>query len=776
MPQPVSTYRVQIRPGFDLTATADLVGYLAALGVTHLYASPLAQAAPASEHGYDVVDPSRVDAGRGGEQGLRELHAALSGHRLGMVVDIVPNHVGVEVPSANPAWWDVLRHGPASRFAHWFDIDWSATGRVVLPVLDDSPDATAHLRVKDGELRYRDHRFPLAPGTEGGDPRQVHDRQHYRLVSWRRGDAEVNYRRFFAVSGLAALRMEDPRVFEAIHELVLDWASAGEVDGIRVDHPDGLADPAGYLAALDRRTPPGTWVLAEKILAVGETLPATWACAGSTGYDALREVCGLFVDPTAEPAMTELDRQVTGATTDWPELAHACRRAVATGILRAELTRLVALAPESDPEPARIADALTEIMACFGVYRTYLPEGAGYLRRAANEAVRRRPDLAEPITALVARLVDPADPLAVRFQQTSGAVMAKGVEDTAFYRYTRFTALNEVGGDPSRFGVQPKEFHAACARRQRRWPAGMTTLSTHDTKRSEDVRARLAVLSELPREWAAAVRDWAEAAPCGAFGHLLWQTAVGAWPIQCERLHAYCEKAMREAGDHTTWADPDRGYEAAVHRAVDRLYDDGALASQVAAFADRITPYGWTNSLGQKLVQLTMPGVPDVYQGSELWDYSLVDPDNRRPVDFATRGVLLDGLDRTSRRGHPGEDAAGGAPPVDQTGAAKLLVVSRALRLRRDLPEAFTSYAPLRARGVAAGHALAFDRGGAITVVTRLPAGLERDGGWHDTVLTLPPGRWHDVLTGTSHPGGAEMPVASLLDRLPVALLHQAGK
>ncbi|HEX5496857.1 MAG TPA: malto-oligosyltrehalose synthase [Mycobacteriales bacterium] len=768
MPVPVSTYRVQIRPGFDLAATAELVGYLADLGVTHLYASPLVQAAPASQHGYDVVDPDRVDHERGGEPGLRRLRAALSAHGLGLVADIVPNHVGVQVPPANPAWWDVLRHGPTSRFAHWFDIDWSATGTVVLPVLDDSPDALALLRVEDGELRYRRHRFPIAPGTGDGDPRAVHDRQHYRLVPWRRGDAEVNYRRFFAVSGLAALRVEDPRVFEATHRLVLDWAATGVLDGIRVDHPDGLADPTGYLAALDRRTPPGTWVVVEKILAGGETLPAGWACAGTTGYDALREVCGLFVDPAAEPALTGLDREVTGAAADWPALSHSCRRAVATGILRAELRRMVALAPEIDPDPGTVADALAEILACFEVYRTYLPEGTGYLERAGSAAVRSRPELAGPVAALVARLADPRDPLAVRFQQTSGAVMAKGVEDTAFYRYTRFTALNEVGGDPSRFGVDPREFHAACAARQRHRPAGMTTLSSHDTKRSEDVRARLAVLSELPGEWAEAVRDWARAAPCGAFAHLLWQTAVGTWPIEAERLHAYCEKAMREAGDHTGWADPEPGYEAAVHQAVDRLYDGGGLAARVAAFATRITPYGWVNSLGQKLVQLTMPGVPDVYQGTELWDNSLVDPDNRRPVDFTARRALLARLDRTSGGGLA-------VPPVDRTAAAKLLVVSRAARLRRDRPEAFVSYTPLPARGTGADHALAFDRGEAITVVTRLPVGLERVGGWWDTSLPLPPGRWRDVLTGASHPGGAAVPVADLLARLPVALLHRVG-
>lgn len=793
MAQPVSLYRVQISPDFDLRATAELASYLAALGVTHLYASPLLQAAPGSLHGYDVADPSVVDAERGGEAGLRALQAALVANRLGMVADIVPNHVGVAVEHANPAWWDLLRYGPGSRYARWFDVDWGHSPRVVLPVLDDSPDALDDLTIVDDELHYFDRRFPIAPGTGAGTPREVHERQHYRLVSGRAGNVEVNYRRFFAVSGLAAVRVEDVEVFDAIHQLVLDWAESGLVDGIRVDHPDGLADPAGYLTRLDASTPAGTWVVVEKILEHGESLPAGWRCAGTTGYDALRVVCGVFVDQTAERAFTELDAELTGASHEWAELVHSCKRAVATGILRAEVRRLTALAqdPPGDPDETHptaapgqptdsaaeqsVQDALVELLAGFPVYRSYLPTGIEHLDHAAAEATRRRPDLAEVVRRLHARLVDPRDELAVRFPQVSGAVMAKGVEDTAFYRYTRFSALNEVGGDPTAFGVSPEGFHAAAHRRQRDSPAELTTLSTHDTKRAEDVRARLAVLSELPGEWAQVSRRWNRLAPCGAFGHLLWQTAVGTWPIERGRLHDYCTKAMREAGHVTSWDDPDPDYEDAVHRAVDRIYDDADLRREVAEFAARITPAGWSNSLGQKLVQLTMPGVPDVYQGCELWDNSLVDPDNRRPVDFAARRALLARLDEAA----PGPDASSvpsaAVPPVDASGAAKLLVVSRALRLRRDQPHRFTSYTPLAAVGAAAQHVLAFDRGGVIAVVTRLPVGLARDGGWRDTAIPLPPGRWSDVLTGTVHDGDAAVPLGTLLDRLPVALLNAAG-
>jgi (1->4)-alpha-D-glucan 1-alpha-D-glucosylmutase len=366
-----------------------------------------------------------------------------------------------------------------------------------------------------------------------------------------------------------------------------------------------------------------------------------------------------------------------------------------------------------------------------------------------------RPDLSPAFGALAHRLSDPNDELCVRFQQTSGAVMAKGVEDTAYYRYTRLVALNEVGGAPGRFGLTVDEFHAAQLDRSQATPHGMTTLSTHDTKRGEDVRARMAVLAELPAEWATLVGHLLEHAPVPnrSFGYLLWQTFVGVGFIARERMHAYAEKAMREAADGTGWRDPDAAFEAAVHAAVDAAYDSPDLHDPLAAFIERITPFGWTNALGQKLAQLTMPGVPDVYQGTELWEDSLVDPDNRRPVDWAARRALLTSLDAP--------------PPVDATGAAKLWIVSRTLRLRRDRPALFGSYAPLWARGPAADHVVAFDRGGAITVATRRPVALERAGGWRDTTLELPPST--DVFTGRHYPG--EVPVAELLQTLPVALL-----
>jgi (1->4)-alpha-D-glucan 1-alpha-D-glucosylmutase len=748
-----ATYRVQVRPDFGLAATAELVDYLADLGVSHLYTSPLLTAVPGSAHGYDVVDHTQVNPEIGGEPGRQLLVSALRAAGLGLVVDIVPNHAGVAVPHANPAWWDVLRHGRESDYAGWFDIDWSR-GRLLIPVLADEQDALDQLKVVADELHYYDHRFPIAPGTGAGGPREIHDRQHYELVSWRRGDAELNYRRFFSITGLAGLRVEDPAVFRATHAEVLRWYAAGEVDGIRVDHPDGLRDPHEYLSHL-RHAALDAWIVVEKILEPGERLP-DWPVAGTTGYEALAEICGVFVDPTTEAFFTTLDHHLTGRETSWPDLVHQTKYQVATTLLAAELSRMAALVPE-------IRDAkegLAELAACFPVYRSYLPFGSRYLAQARSEAGRRRPHLTSVLDQLTGRLRNPVDELAIRFQQYTGAVMAKGVEDTAFYQWSRFVARNEVGNDPSRFGVVGDEFHSTAEERRRRWPAGMTTLSTHDTKRSEDVRARLAVLAELPGDWTTVVRRWVRLAPLSdpSLAHLLWQSIVGAWPIERERLQAFAEKAAREAGLSTSWTRPSEEFERALRELVDRVYDDQDLHDDIAEFAERITPAGWSNSLGQKLLQLAMPGVPDTYQGTELWDLSLVDPDNRRPVDFAVRRELLRRLDD------------GWRPPVDASGAAKLLVVSRTLRLRRERPELFDDYRPVYAEGPTAEHVVAFDRGGVVAVATRLPIGLSRHGGWRDTALSLPGKGWEEVFTGTGY-AGSRLRLSELLADYPVALL-----
>jgi (1->4)-alpha-D-glucan 1-alpha-D-glucosylmutase len=763
---PASTYRVQLGPGLTFSGAAELIPYLRDLGVGAMYTSPVLAAVPGSTHGYDVVDPTRLSPGLGGDRGFADLAFRLREAGLGLVVDIVPNHMGIALPAANPTWWDVLRLGRASPFARFYDIDWDRAP-IMVPVLADAA-AVADLAIIDGQLAYHDLRFPLAPGTEGGTPQQVHERQHYRLTDWHRADSELNYRRFFEVTTLAAVRVEDPVVFRATHEMVLRCVADGLVTGLRVDHPDGLADPGAYFRRLAVAAP-SAWLVVEKILGADERLPALWPVAGTTGYDALRLVSGLFVDTGCDPAVTAFAAAECGPQ-DLRQMEHDAKQWVAEHILLAEVRRIARAArrclPAGQSEPRQIEPAVAELLASFSVYRSYLADDeADALQTAAAEASRRAPGLAATIGALARRMTaDPVGELAERVQQTAAMVMAKGVEDTVFYRYNRFIALNEVGGDPGRFGVTPEEFHSRVGDvAAGDHPRSMTALSTHDTKRSEDVRARLAVLSELPDEFAAAVRRWSARArlPEPTLNLLAWQSLVGAWPISQERLVRYLEKASREAKIATSWTEPNAEFDAAVAAWPKTVLTDGQLAADVEAFVTQVRDAGWSNALGQKLVQLAMPGVPDLYQGSELWDLFLVDPDNRRPVDFERRRDLLTRID------------GGWLPGLDDSGAAKLLIVTRALRLRRDRPELFGgSYEPLPAQGPAADHLFAFARCGGhlVAVATRLPVTLQRAGGWRGTTLPTGPGPWTDVLTGQPVPSGW-VAAEDLLQRYPVALL-----
>jgi (1->4)-alpha-D-glucan 1-alpha-D-glucosylmutase len=763
---PAATYRLQVHAGFRLEDAAEVAGYLADLGVTHAYSSPLLRSAEGSNHGYDTVDHAHIDEARGGQAGFDRFVAALHEHGLGLVLDLVPNHMGVADPSASPWWWDVLQHGRDSVHAAAFDIDWEfGGGKVRLPVLG-SADDVEKLEIVDGDLRYYDNRFPIAPGTDGGTAQEVHARQHYELVDWRRADADLNYRRFFAINTLAGLRVEDQAIFDATHDLVLRLVHTGAVDGLRIDHPDGLADPKGYLDRLAEASG-NRWTVVEKILEPGEDLPESWATAGTTGYDALAEVDDVLVDPAGEPAFTALDTEISGRPVDYAQLVHDCKREVTDGILGSEVARLVRVigalggAGRGAVDTTQQTEALAELLASFGVYRSYLPDGREHLDATVVAVRERRPDLTPALDELHPVLSQAGTEAATRFEQTSGPVMAKGVEDSAYYRWARFAALNEVGGDPAQFGSTVAEFHEAQVRRAERRSRSMTTLSTHDTKRSEDVRARLAVLAELPGEWAELVRGLLARHPLPdrPLAHLVWQNLVGAWPLSRERAHAYVEKAAREAGTSTTWTDPDQEFEAQLHDLVDAAFDDPTTSAEIDAFVARIAPLGWSNSLSQKLLQLTMPGVPDVYQGTELWDFSLVDPDNRRPVDYARRRELLAALD------------AGEVPGVDENGAAKLLVVSRVLRARRDHPEWFAGYEPVEVSGSAAGHVVAFDRGGIVAVATRLPARLAADG-WGDAALQLPNGPWRDLLTGERFVSDvAGIAASAVLAKLPVALL-----
>ncbi len=766
MRTPRSTYRLQIREGFDLRKAADIATYVHALGADWLYFSPLLQAEQGSDHGYDVTDHSLIDPARGGAEGLDVAAQAARRLGLGILIDIVPNHVGVATPAQSVWWWDLLTHGRESRYADAFDVDWEfGGGKVRLPVLGDPESDGAseldRLEIVDGELRYYDNRYPIAPGTadDGASPAEVHSRQNYELMSWRRADAELDYRRFFAVNTLAGIRVEIPWVFEESHAEILRWIRDGLADGLRVDHPDGLADPGGYLDALQAATG-GTYVLVEKILEGDEELPAHWATAGTTGYDALADIDRVLVDPAAREALDDLDSRLRGSsdTVSWNALIHDTKRGIADGILRSEVLRI-----ERDLGVEDAADAVAELLTCFPVYRSYLPLGREHLDAAVELALQHRPDLSEKLAQLAPVLATPGHPAAVRFQQTSGMVMAKGVEDTAFYRYNRLGSLTEVGADPAEFSIDVSEFHRRQQHRQATSPLSLTTLSTHDTKRGEDVRARIDVLAEIPEKWEQTLLALREAAPLGdgPLEQLLWESIIGAWPASRERLHAYAEKASREAGDSTTWTAPSTDFEERMHALVDSAFDDETVRALLDDLLGTIRRAGWSNSLSAKLLQLTAPGVPDVYQGSELWEMSLVDPDNRREVDFDLRQLYLAAID------------GGTIPEIDESGAAKLLVTSRALRMRRDQSDAFSRYMPVAAYGTRAEHVVAFDRGDVVTVATRLPLGLEAAGGWDDTTIQLHGRQVVDVITGRVFDGGM-LRLEALLDRYPVALLAPA--
>ncbi|TMD12684.1 MAG: malto-oligosyltrehalose synthase [Chloroflexi bacterium] len=876
----LSTYRLQLNRDFGFEAAAGVVDYLDRLGVTHLYSSPYLQAAPGSLHGYDVVDPTRVNDELGGPAGFDRLVRRLRASGLGQVLDVVPNHMATG--PQNAWWWDLLEHGPSSRYALYFDVAWDPPepklrGRILLPVLADHygrvlENGELRLERQGPELRVRyfEQRFPVAaralaqvlraiprgaasadleavaaglhalPELEPDDLDGAEDRlkalaalrrrlaallrrrrdvaqaldetvaavnadperldailelQRYRLARWQTAAWDMDYRRFFDITSLAGLRVSDPRVFEHTHRLILAWLQSRVLDGVRVDHPDGLRDPHGYFERL-RQTAPRAWIVAEKILQPDERLPEDWPVDGTTGYDAMFRTTGLFIDPQGERPLTELYQELTGEREAFAEVAYRCRHAVMRDLLGSDVRRLVALLSSVCERHRRYRDftrreleqALREVIACFPVYRSYVRASTApteadraAIDAALGTAARRVPHLDPDLLAFLRRLLllelrgGEEEEFTARFQQLTGPVTAKAIEDTAFYRFNRLLALNEVGGDPGRFGVSVDEYHRTNAQTQQGWPATMVASSTHDTKRSEDVRARLALLSEIPSLWAEAVRRWMKGNarhrrgpfPDRNIEYLLYQTLVGAHPIGEERLRAYMEKAAREAKCHTSWIEPDREYEQALRTFVEALCRDRDFQEQLAAFVEPLVEPGWRNSLGIKLLTLTAPGVPDVYQGTELWSLALVDPDNRRPVDFEERRRLLAVLETLSPEAIMAR-AGEGLP--------KLLVVARALGLRRQRPASFGragGYEPLWADGDDAGSVVAFARGDdVITVVPRLNLGLR--GGFRGTALTLPPGEWRNVLSGEAGWAG-RVRLQDLLARFPVALLARDG-
>jgi (1->4)-alpha-D-glucan 1-alpha-D-glucosylmutase len=803
---PVSTHRLQLEPDFTLDDAAALVDHLASLGVTHVYLSPILQAASGSKHGYDVIDHSKVAEGLGGDTAYARLAQRAHETGLGLVVDVVPNHMTTPTPlSLNVPLWSVLRDGRTSPYAVWFDVDWDAQdGRLLLPVLGGPLDGVLAadeitLGEQDGEpvVRYYDHVFPVAPGTDLGLPlARLLDAQHYRLASWTVGDSELNYRRFFDVTSLIAVRVEEPSVFDATHQLLVEGVRSGSIDGLRIDHPDGLADPEGYLDRLAEATD-GAWVVVEKILEGDEPLPQGWKTAGTTGYDALLRIGGLFVDPTGAEPLTRLSDELLGEPQDLDAIVAQSKRWVVSVMLATEVSRLVRLVARARPdldeaETRRVLETMLVGMDRYRIYRRPGTEPTAADAEELEAAVARGSESLDG-PALDPEVVDglvdlalgrgersdaaAADEFLVRFQQTCGPAMAKAIEDTAYYRYVRLVGLNEVGGDPRRVGVSAEDFHRFSGRLLREWPQTMTTLSTHDTKRSEDVRARLFVLAERPEAWASWVRTARELARGFRGGELdtlteyfLWQTVVGAWPISEERLQAYALKAIRESKLHTRWTEPNEAYESAVAKFLTGVVSNPEVVAHIETWVADTAAETRANVLGQKLVQLTMPGVPDVYQGTDLVDLSLVDPDNRRLVDYDDRRARLARLD-------------GGAAPADLSDE-KLLVTAAALRTRRERPEGFTgddaTYTPVP---TTSQHAVAFGRGTAagvdvVTVVTRLAGRLADAGGFGDATLELPDGEWSDALSGRAFRGGhvrldevLEGAGAGRRDGLPVALL-----
>jgi (1->4)-alpha-D-glucan 1-alpha-D-glucosylmutase len=967
---PRATYRLQFNAGFTLHDATALVPYLAELGVSHVYCSPLCRARPGSTHGYDIVDHSTFNPEIGDAGDFDALVTALRAHGMGIVLDIVPNHVGV-MGSGNAWWMDVLENGQSSRYATFFDIDWrppnpALAGRLLVPVLGDTYGSV--LERGELELRfepeagalavwYHEHRFPLDPrsyplvleraiaalpgGADADDARAelrvlcealaglpAHDdaepaqverretgrtaaqrrlaaaarapvadraiaaavagfagrpgdassydalhelleRQAFRLAYWRVAADDINYRRFFDVNDLAALCVEKDAVFEATSRFAIDLVLAGKVDGLRVDHPDGLRDPALYFRRLQQATTGAAdfdaetalaaaprrrarelplYLLAEKITAPFEKLPTGWLVHGTTGYRFANVVNGLFVDPRARATMDRTYRTFIGDYVDWPEVAYESKLMVMRTALAAELNVLanqLARIAATDRHTRdftlnSLRGALAEVIAWFPVYRTYVAESVSrddrrYIDWAVARARRRGSAVDLPTYEFVhdalcghtregsgASVVSVRE-FAMRCQQVTAPIAAKGVEDTALYRFTRLAALNEVGGDPDSFGTSVRQFHRDCRQRAATWPYEMLTTSTHDTKRSEDVRARLDVLTELPLRWRRWLQRWSRMnrvrrrvvddlpVPGPHAEYLLYQTLLGTWPLEplddaayaayLERITTYMVKAMREAKRRTSWMNVNREYETAlqafVHASLERSAG-GPFVQELDRAAREVARFGFLNGLAATLCKLTAPGVPDLYQGTELWDFSLVDPDNRRPVDFALRRGALAGL-RELASSPATARAAAVRRLLDsaEDGRAKLYVTWRALEYRRLHARLFRdgSYQPLATHGMHAAHLCAYARRlgteWCIVIVPRLCARL-LDGGdglplgagvWGDTSIELPRHVAADRLLSFLDGGapacfsglaGARLRAADALAHLPLAMLVPA--
>jgi (1->4)-alpha-D-glucan 1-alpha-D-glucosylmutase len=948
---PAATYRFQFHRRFRFEHAAVLVPYLEALGVTDLYASPIFQARRGSAHGYDVTDPTLLNVELGGEGNFDPLVKALQDRGMGLLLDIVPNHMAASVE--NRWWTDVLESGQGSPFAGFFDIDWHSpkkalNSKVLLPILGGPygrmiEEQELSLRLEKGGFIVHCHsvRLPVSilsyprilslrlssleetygpdhpsfrelwdlitsiehlgktvpadaesardryASEEGvkerllrlyterheirehidetlrmvngrkGDPAsfdaldRILSEQHYWLSFWRLANEEINYRRFFAVSDLVSLRVEDPRVFDAAHELALRLAGEGKITGLRVDHVDGLYDPQGYLVRLmqrltgaeDDNPPAGFYVLVEKILGEEEMLPPEWPVHGTTGYDFLNALNGVFISARGVKALDDVYARFNGMAQDFRETVHRSKKLIMDTLFAGEMhslgQHLGRLAEQDryarDLPRKELRAALIEVTACFPVYRTYArsPELSArdvrHITKALKWAQQRSTEASIPVFDFLRRVLLLEIPPALagtereewlrflmRWQQFTGPIMAKGFEDTSLYIYNRLVSMNEVGGNPASAGVPVNAFHIRCGTAADRWPHTMNATTTHDTKRSEDVRARINVLSEIPEEWEKRLQQWSRqnagkrrivngiATPAPGEEILLYQTLLGVWPLEGvdlpglkPRIESYMVKAMREAKIHTRWIRPNIAHETAVKEFVASLLEDpspdtNAFLADFLPFQRKIAHYGAINSLAQHLLKIASPGVPDIYQGSELWDFSLVDPDNRRPVDYPRRARLLQDLMTMESPG------AAPLPPellsTWEDGRIKLFVTYKALSFRRERKELFLdgAYVPLPVTGGVKEHALAFarkrDDAWAIAAVPRLATRLAPPGDFPlglgvwgaRTALRLPaeaPGKWRNVFTGeilhASGGNGAKLlHLHAVFHDFPVALLE----
>jgi len=917
---PRATYRLQFHQGFGFAAAARIAPYLARLGISHVYASSFLKARPGSTHGYDIVAHDQLNPELGTEADFRGMIEACKADGLELVLDVVPNHMGVG-GSDNPLWLDVLEWGRESGYAGWFDIDWEPDRsylqeKLLVPFLGEqygvALDAgTLQLRfdAERGEFAvwaHEVHKLPICPLHYGrilgdglaalenlGDafasllewrPQVVRRAnelktelaalvaedeearralqqaiQHLndpqpsgrgqldaliQLQSWRAahfrvaGD-DINYRRFFNINDLAGLRVELPDVFEHAHSLVFRLLREGVIDGLRIDHIDGLLDPRTYLERL-RATALGKqgatrpfYLIVEKILARGERLNSEWPVEGTTGYEFANLVLGLLVDPSGEEVVTRGYREFTGERRSFGAIVRDCKIRIMKNEMASELNVLAREAARVARQNPRTADftrnilhrALREMIAGFPVYRTYingadeLPDSDSiYLAEALKSARHRESDLDPSVfdfleSLLSGKLVErPGSRFsrhavlrcAMKFQQYSGPVMAKGLEDTAFYQYNRFVALNEVGGHPDHFGIDIEEFHAANRERARCWPHSMLGTSTHDTKRGEDTRARLAVLSEIGTEWWAAVRSWskllrtaaADSAPDQNDEYLLYQLLIGTWPaglsgsrtpqdaLQAyrKRIEAALLKSMREAKVRSSWTRPDEAYEQSMMNLIGRVFDPDHSREFLESFLplqERVARLGVSNSLVQTALKLTVPGVPDIYQGADLWDLSLVDPDNRRPVDYDVRVETLRKIGQGSRPANFWQQQLADW----HSGAVKLALINDLLRFRAANPGIFMhgDYHALHTGGAKANQVLAFTRQHEqqtlLVAVVRFPARCEHDSDWRDTSVMAPPSSegWFDLLTGRTFDAAEPLYARALFIDLPVAILVQGS-